>query len=107
MNARTIRRAQERRANKQARKAALEARKAALNAEAQLATGRANAQVSAEPASETGQPKSCPKTQAVTGLTGGKLLLPSDEADSYSRLIAAFVGKWQPVGEEEQRLVQS
>ncbi|MBV8552819.1 MAG: hypothetical protein JOY54_16105 [Acidobacteriaceae bacterium] len=110
MNARSIRRAQERRTAKQARKAAVMRAKAQGMSQTQLVADRPNAQVSADPRSETCEtksPLSLPETQVLTGLTGRTILLPTDEAEAYSRLIAAFIAKWQPVGEEEQRLVQS
>ena len=109
MNTRTIRRAQERRAAKQARKAAVLSEKAQGLSQIQLVADRPPAPVRAERISETNEekPRSVSRTQAVTGLTGRIVLLSSDEADFYSRLIAAFSAKWQPVGEEEQRLVQS
>jgi hypothetical protein len=113
MNARTIRRAQERRAAKQARKAA-------LRSAPQIATDRVNTQTGTAPAADRGEAESsgtvslnqapilgAPKTRLVAGLTGRTVLLPASDAEAYSRLLAAAVAKWQPVGEEEQCLVQS
>lgn len=98
MNARTIRRAQERKAAKLARKAEL--------SEAQLVANRANAQLSTGPTSETG--KVISSLNAVkTGLTGRTVLLPSDDAELYRCHIAAYEAEYKPVGLRECELVQS
>ena len=133
MNARTIRRAQERRAAKQARKAALtsqghtvadcanvqsneaavlsapklQANEAAVLSAPKLQTNEAA--VLSAPKVQTNEAVvvSVPRSQVVKGLTGRTVLVPADETEPYARLIAAFIAKWQPVGAEEHRLVQA
>jgi hypothetical protein len=90
MTARSIRRAAERKAHKNAR----------------LAANRANAQLSSGPKTEEGKRKS--SLNAVkTGLTGATVLLSTDDAAEYQRHIAAYEKELQPVGLEESELVQS
>ena len=134
MTARSIRRAQERKAKKLARKAesklverpfqaAMTAFEPASQAaehlccepepvspatisEAQLAANRANAQLSTGPTSEAGKAKS--SLNAVkAGLTGRTVLLPTDDAAEYQRHIEAYENEFQPVGQRERDLVQS
>jgi hypothetical protein len=90
MTARSIRRAAERKALKEARRAA----------------NQANAQLSTGPKTPEGKRKS--SLNAVkTGLTGTTVLLPSDDAAEYQRHIAAYENEFRPVGLEESELVQS
>ena len=98
MSPRSIRRAAERKAAKEARKAAV--------SEAQLAANRANAQLSTGPASETGK-KTSSLNAVKTGLTGRTVLLPSDDAEAYRGHIAAYETEYKPVGLRECELVQS
>jgi hypothetical protein len=86
MSPRTIRRAQERQAAKQARKADQQEHPIA--------------------STETAEIKSCLITVKV-GANGRTMLLPSDEADPYRRHIAAYEAEYQPVGLRECELVQS
>jgi hypothetical protein len=90
MTARSIRRAAERKAHKNAR----------------LAANRANALLSTGPRTEEGKRNS--SLNAVkTGLTGATVLLSSDDAAEYQRHIAAYENELQPAGLEERELVQS
>ena len=99
MSPRAMRRAQERRAADQARKAA-------AISEAKLAANRANGQLSTGPASQTG--KAASSLNALkTGLTGRTVLVPSDDAETYSRHIAAYHTEYKPIGLRECELVQS
>ncbi|MBV9158212.1 MAG: hypothetical protein JO097_18245, partial [Acidobacteriaceae bacterium] len=73
---------------------------------AQLAANRANAQFSTGPKTETGKAKS--SLNAVkTGLTGRTVLLPSDDAAEYERLLHAYEKELAPTGQLESDLVQS
>jgi hypothetical protein len=90
MTARSIRRAAERKALKNAR----------------LAANRANALLSTGPRTEEGKRPS--SLNAVkTGLTGATVLLSTDDAAEYQRHIAAYENELQPAGLEERELVQS
>ncbi|MBV8827962.1 MAG: hypothetical protein JO108_01905, partial [Acidobacteriaceae bacterium] len=90
MSPRAMRRAQERRAADQARKAA-------AISEAKLAANRANGQLSTGPASQTGKAGSS-LNALKTGLTGRTVLVPSDDAETYSRHIAAYHTEYKPIG---------
>lgn len=134
MTARSIRRAQERKAKKLARKAErnrverpFQAATAAFEpasepaerlcfepepasrgsiSQAQLTANRENAQRSTGPTSEDGKAKS--SLNAVkTGLTGRTVVLPADDAAEYQRHIMAYEKEFQPVGQRECDLVQS
>jgi hypothetical protein len=71
-----------------------------------IAANRANAQLSTGPTSESGKAKS--SLNAVkTGLTGRTVLLPGDDAGLYEAHVARFIERFQPVGDEEQNLLQS
>jgi hypothetical protein len=98
MSPRSIRRAQERKAAKQARKTAV--------SEAQFAANQANAQLSTGPTSETGK-KTSSLNAVKTGLTGRTVLLSSDDAEAYRRHIAAYEAEYKPLGLRECELVQS
>jgi len=91
MNARTIRRAQERKAAKQARQAAERAnRAAAVVPDGQTLAGLDAAQVPATVAPEN-------------------IALPLDsgyDAEAYSQLVGRMFAQWRPVGDDERRLVQ-
>ena len=98
MTPRSIRRAAERKALKEARKAgrltdSLEEIQPVSGrpiSEAQLAANQANAQLSTGPKSAEGKAKS--SLNAVrTGLTGKTILLPSDDAEAYTDHIASHV----------------
>ncbi len=124
MTPRSIRRAQERKARKEAER---KAKNVALRAEelftiatetneldvdppviseAKLQANRANAQLSTGPKSPETKAKT--SLNAVkTGLTGRTVLLPSDDAAEYERHIQAFADQYSPVGPREADLVQS
>ncbi len=73
---------------------------------AQLLANRANAQLSTGPKSTTGKSKS--SLNAVkTGLTGRTVLLPSDDATEYERLLHAYENELGPMGQMECDLVLS
>jgi hypothetical protein len=74
--------------------------------EAKLAANRANAQLSSGPRTAAG--KAVSSMNAVkTGLTGRTVLLPSDDAEAYRNLLAAYENEFKPVGLRECELVQS
>lgn len=74
--------------------------------EAQIAANQANAQLSTGPVSDAG--KANTRLNALkTGLTGHTVLLPSDDADQYARLIESFRTEYNPKGDAEIRLVQT
>ena len=134
MTARSIRRAQERKAKKLERKAATrqasEPTTAAVAAPeeiafdefeglsfepitepaplspARLAANQANAQLSTGPRSQEGKAKS--SLNAVkSALTGRTVLLPSDDVPEYESFCASFEQELHPVGQQENELVQS
>ncbi len=74
--------------------------------EAQLTANRANAQLSSGPVTPEGKARSS-QNALKHGLTGATVLLASDDAAEYQRRLAACQDAFHPVGEEEQRLVQS
>ncbi len=114
MSKRTERRAAER----EARKAAYQELRLQLPAEsltpstpspisdAQLAANRANAQLSSGPVTPEGKAKSS-QSALKHGLAGSTVLLPTDDAAEYERLLASCRRAYDPVGEEELTLVQS
>ncbi|MGC2656384.1 MAG: hypothetical protein WA324_00295 [Bryobacteraceae bacterium] len=113
MTPRSIRRAAERKALKEARKAArltdspeeIQPAPGRPISEAQLTANQANAQLSTGPKSAEGKAKS--SLNAVrTGLTGKTILLPSDDAEAYTDHIASHVARWNPVTTEEHETVQ-
>jgi hypothetical protein len=114
MNARSIRRAAERKAQKELRKAenAYDNSVEAFNqvktelSNSQLAANRANAQLSTGPRTEEGKQKSA-LNAVKTGLTGVTVLLPADDAAHYERHILRFFTDHQPAGERESELTQS
>jgi hypothetical protein len=90
MSPRSIRRAAERQALKDAR----------------LAANQANAQLSTGPKTKEGKAKS--RLNAVkTGLTGRTVLLPTDDVPIYEKHIQEFVDEYQPLGPREAELVQA
>lgn len=106
MTPRSIRRAQERKANKLARKAATAAAANSSISEAQLIANRENAHLSTGPKSNDG--KAISSLNAVkTGLTGRTVLLPTDDAAEYQRHIEGYMKEFQPIGQRESDLVQS
>jgi hypothetical protein len=101
VNARTIRRAAERKTQK----LALKSEAAASISQPQLAANRANAQLSTGPRTEEG--KHISSLNAVrTGLTGQTVLLPSDDAAYYERHVQRFVADHKPETDRESELVQ-
>jgi hypothetical protein len=126
MTPRQVRRAAERKANKQARKAnqsttqtapaePTEAAETMPSAaiptpkpisEAKLAANQANAQLSTGPRTDIGKQTSS-KNALKTGLTGQTVLLPTDHLPAYEALIARFQKKYNPANPEETTLVQS
>jgi hypothetical protein len=91
MTPRSIRRAAERKANKLARKAAI---------------NRENAQLSTGPVTDAGKAKSS-LNALKSGLTGRTVLLSTDDAAQYQTHIQSYEEHFQPMGPEEQALVQS
>jgi hypothetical protein len=77
-----------------------------MSTPAQIAANQKNAQLSTGPTSPDGKAKS--SLNAVkTGLTGRTVLLPGDDAAAYQAHVAGCFAHHQPVGDQEQRLVQS
>jgi hypothetical protein len=77
-----------------------------MSTQAQIAANQKNAQLSTGPASTEGKARS--SLNAVkTGLTGRTVLLPGDDAEAYQAHVARFFSTHQPVGPDEQNLVQS
>jgi hypothetical protein len=77
-----------------------------MSTPAQIAANQANALLSTGPRTEEGKAKS--SLNAVkTGLTGRTVLLPSEDAVLYEQHVARFLQQYEPVGDEEQTLVQS
>ena len=121
MNARPIRRAQERKARKAARQTELLTPRPETNplnvdasdelgrfraTPAQLEANRANAQRSTGPRTESGRAKS--SLNAVkTGLTGKVVLLPSDDALKYKLHVDRFLAQYRPQSDREIELVQT
>jgi hypothetical protein len=91
MTPRSIRRAAERKANKLARKAEINSQ---------------NAQFSTGPVTEAGKAKSS-LNALKSALTGGTVLLPTDDAARYQAHVQDYANHFQPKGPEEQSLVQS
>jgi hypothetical protein len=102
MTPRSIRRAAERKALKDARKA----QPVPAVSEARLAANTANAQLSTGPRTSAGRAKS--SVNAVkTALTGRTVLLPSDDVAAYHKHVRTFADEFQPVGPRESELVQA
>jgi hypothetical protein len=77
-----------------------------MSTPAQITANQANALLSTGPRTEEGKAKS--SLNAVkTGLTGRTVLLPSEDAALYEQHVARFMQQYEPVGDEEQTLVQS
>jgi len=74
--------------------------------EAQLAANRENAQKSTGPRTEEGR-AAVALNALKTGLTGRTVLIEADEAPLYRKLAADFNQDLQPVGPQENALVQS
>jgi hypothetical protein len=116
MTPRQIRRAAERKANKEARKAANGLvfsppssdgpELAPSISSSQLAANRANAQLSTGPQTPEGKAKSC-LNAVKTGLTGRTVLLPAEDAARYEQHVCDFFAELQPVGPRETELVRS
>lgn len=114
MSARSIRRALERQALKEARKAGLQSLGHPLTpplpkthaSRAQFEANRANAQFSTGP--KTPEGKAAVALNAVkTGLTGRTVLLPGDDLEAYNAAAGRIRRAYNPVGEQEEQLVQS
>jgi hypothetical protein len=116
MTPRQIRRAAERKANKEARKAANGLvfsppssdgpELAPSISSSQLAANRANAQLSTGPQTPEGKAKSC-LNAVKTGLTGRTVLLPAEDAARYEQHVCEFFTELQPAGPRETELVRS
>ena len=119
MTARSIRRAQERKAKKLARKAGPgpelavvetaepeSASESTAVSPARLAANRANSTLSTGPRTEEGKARSSGNA-LKTALTGRTVLLPSDDAAAYEHYLDSFSRDFQPVGLRESELVQS
>jgi len=77
-----------------------------MSTHVQINANQANAQLSTGPRTAKGKAKS--SLNAVkTGLTGRTVLLSSEDADLYEQHVARFMQQYEPVGDEEQTLVQS
>lgn len=77
-----------------------------MSTAAQIAANQTNSQLSTGPVTDAGRTRS--SLNAVkTGLTGRTVLLPGDDAEQYTRLVTGLFHEHQPVGEEENALVQS
>ncbi len=74
--------------------------------ERRLAANRANAQLSTGPTSAEGKAK-VSLNAVKTGLTGQTVLLPSDDVAAYEALVAAFTEQYQPATAQERQLVQN
>lgn len=74
--------------------------------DAQWVANRANARRSAGATTEAGKAKSS-MNALKHGLTGKTVLLPTDDADEYNRILNAYVDSYKPAAEEELRLIQS
>ena len=74
--------------------------------EARLAANRANAQRSCGPKSSEGKAK-VSLNAVKTALTGHTVLLPTDDAAAYQRLLQAYEKDFRPVTQRECDLVQS
>jgi len=109
MTPRSIRRAAERKALKEARKSARVAESATPEpavTPARLAANQANSQLSTGPRTPEGKAKS--SLNAVkTALTGRTVLLPTDDVAAYEDHIQIYVDEFQPVGPRESELVQA
>ncbi len=121
MTARSIRRAQERKAKKLARKQSNElAVVATASADIEtaiapeteeispgrLAANRANAILSTGP--RTAEGKAHSSINALkTALTGRTVLLPSDDAEAYQQHVERYFDEFEPIGVRESELVQS
>lgn len=106
MSPRSIRRAQERQALKEARKAGQRQLSQTPPSRAQLEANRANAQLSTGPKTAEGKAKVSPNA-VKTGLTGRTVLLPGDDLAAYNALAERMRRLHVPVGQQEQEIVQS
>ena len=121
MTPRAVRRAAERRAQKDAHRSVAAAERTTTElltrpeppgpasrpvSESRLAANRANAQLSTGPTSEAG--KRVASLNAVkSALTGQTVLLPTDDVARYQALVASLVEQHQPATDAQRRLVQS
>lgn len=77
-----------------------------LISEAQLTANRANAQLSTGPVTDKGKAKSA-QNSLKHGLTSATVLLPTDNLAEYERRLASCRRAYNPVGDEEDQLVQT
>jgi hypothetical protein len=73
---------------------------------AQLAANRANAQLSTGPRTEAGLANSS-KNALKTALTGQTVLLPGDDLEEYTAVMAEYERDLKPVGQLEREVVQT
>lgn len=118
MNPRTIRRAIERKAQKQARKADQQQQIqsceqqhqheiiAAAPSKRRLLANIQNARLSTGPRTPEGKAASS-HNALKSGLTGKTVLLPNEDAALYQQHVDGFCGELKPVGDREIALVQS
>jgi hypothetical protein len=92
---RTIRRAAERKARKEAMKAS----------RAQMTTNQANAQLSTGPRTEAGKTASS-QNRRTYGLTGAFVVLPHEDENEYQALYEGLLKEHQPATGTEQILVK-
>ena len=104
MNARSIRRATERKATKQARRAELQ--QPPTSSEARIQANRANSLLSTGPSSAEGKAK-VSLNAVKTGLTGRTVVLPADDTAQYELHSRRFAQDLQPIGDRESELVQN
>jgi hypothetical protein len=112
MSDRTIRRAAERKALKQARKQAHQSNSSASEttaSEAQLAANRANAQLAHGPTTDEGKAISS-RNHTSHGLTAAPSpnyrVLPEEDQSAYDASVAAYQAEWQPATATEHDLVR-
>ena len=118
MTPRSIRRAAERKAAKNARKAQSSAIPeltlpnsaappvATSVSPAKLAANYANAQLSSGPKTDAGKLNSS-RNAVTTALTGRTVLLPTDDIAAYQNLLNTWLRDYAPATAEERHLVQS
>jgi hypothetical protein len=113
MNARQLRRAQERKERKLTRKteqhnttATIENAAAPVPSPARVIANRANAELSTGPKTAEGKAVSS-FNSLKTGLTGRTVLLAADEVAAYEAHCLRLQHKWNPEGDDESLLVQS
>jgi hypothetical protein len=73
---------------------------------AQIAANQANSKLSSGPVTPEGKAVVA-RNALKTGLTGRTVLLPTEDAEVYSKHLESFHGRYNPVGDAETELVQS